>query len=842
MSVPPTGPGLGPGTGARLFVLTALARLSLVWEHLWPRLLPLLATVGLFVALALLDLLPMLSFWLHVLVLLGFVAALGWCFRYLLRGRYGASRDAARHRIERDSHVEHRPLTALEDQPLGGEGGPAERALWAAHVARMREMIGRLRVGVPSPGMARRDPMALRAIVPLLLVIGVAAGARDAGARFERALLPSPTSEQAAGLALDIWVTPPAYTRVAPILLQGQDVHEQPIPEAGPIAVPVGSKLLAQMGRTEGEARLMIGKRTVPFAALDQDQPTDGRRVEAEVSGPDLSAKTLEVLLGENRLAAWPITVVPDNPPTVKFSAPPQDRGRGQLGVQYEAKDDYGLNRLKLVVRHEQGWPVPGGEAEAVTRLPLPSPGSAEGKGRSTRDFSDHPWAGERVKMTLVASDAAGQEGKSEEVTMQLPARTFKHPIARALIAARKKLNRPGPEAIAEAAGDLQVIGQQPRRFFDDTIVFLAISVTHARLRHDQEPDARAEVQRILWETALRLEDGEFAIADRDLRDIQERLEQALRDGASDQELERLMDELQRAMQKYMQALAEHLKRHGMTAPPNDPNSQMMETEDLQRMLDRARQLSQAGAREAARQMLSQLNQMLNQLRNGARLANPRNNMNRGRQMLRGLRDLSRRQQRLLDRTFRQNQQGQRPGQQGQQRQGQQGQRGQQQGMQGLAQNQQQLRRDLGRMMLQMDEMMGGIPQSLGRAERAMKGAAEALRQGNGERAARDQAEALSQLRSAADQMAEQMARQQPGGVGLGPTQQQGQMPGNRDPFGRRTREGQRGNIDGGDVKIPSERELLRAREIMQELRRRSGEQFRPRPEREYIDRLIRRF
>jgi hypothetical protein len=43
-------------------------------------------------------------------------------------------------------------------------------------------------------------------------------------------------------------------------------------------------------------------------------------------------------------------------------------------------------------------------------------------------------------------------------------------------------------------------------------------------------------------------------------------------------------------------------------------------------------------------------------------------------------------------------------------------------------------------------------------------------------------------------------------------------------------------------VKIPEEAELQRAREILDELRRRSGQYGRPQMEREYIDRLLKQF
>jgi hypothetical protein len=47
---------------------------------------------------------------------------------------------------------------------------------------------------------------------------------------------------------------------------------------------------------------------------------------------------------------------------------------------------------------------------------------------------------------------------------------------------------------------------------------------------------------------------------------------------------------------------------------------------------------------------------------------------------------------------------------------------------------------------------------------------------------------------------------------------------------------------DESGIEIPAESDLLRARRIFDELRRRSGERGRPELELDYIDRLLRRF
>ena len=61
-----------------------------------------------------------------------------------------------------------------------------------------------------------------------------------------------------------------------------------------------------------------------------------------------------------------------------------------------------------------------------------------------------------------------------------------------------------------------------------------------------------------------------------------------------------------------------------------------------------------------------------------------------------------------------------------------------------------------------------------------------------------------------------------------------------RDPLGRQTNG--LGPLDTQDVKVPTEAERKRVRDILDELRRRASEPGRPTLELDYIDRLLRRF
>jgi hypothetical protein len=107
--------------------------------------------------------------------------------------------------------------------------------------------------------------------------------------------------------------------------------------------------------------------------------------------------------------------------------------------------------------------------------------------------------------------------------------------------------------------------------------------------------------------------------------------------------------------------------------------------------------------------------------------------------------------------------------------------------------------------------------------------------------------DALDQMRQGAREMLQQLMDQQAGQQGGG-EQGQGEQPGeaearnqDRDPAGRPMNNGL-GGTNSSDVNIPAQGDLQRSREILDELLRRAGERFRPQLERDYIDRLLRRF
>jgi len=894
-----------------------LLRLEAWTARLWPALL----WLGFGLAVAFWDVPSFLPVWLHLALLLGFAGGLAFLLIRAFRHPVAIGRDEAIRRLEAVNGLQHRPLSTLEDQPA--DATALDRELWAIHRARVVKALAGIGIGAPAPVLPLRDRFALRHLALVALVGGAFAAGPELGERLSAALSPklfAATPREAA--RLDAWITPPAYTGQAPVFLTGQPVtgpngQADLAQRSDLVSVPEGSLLTAQISGGEGDA---LARGLAPDAAFESFGE-GAMRLEATL----LQDVTLGLSRGDDALGDWRIAVIPDHPPEIALAQDPKATPQFALEIAYAAKDDYGLTEVGARIRRAD--PPEGADPEAGIDLPLILRGASPKQSKMTgyHDLSSHPWAGLEVDLTLFARDAAGQEGISQPHRLTLPERPFNHPVARAIIAQRKLLAS-DPEgqwgAVSEA---LRGIARDGEAYGNDTTTYLALSLAARRTRTALGAAELEPIYKLLWDTALALEDGGLSLAQAKLRDAQRELAEAIARDAPREELERLMDQVEEAMRELMQAMQEQMQRElqamqerGEEPPEFDPNTmQMLDMQDLQSMMDRIREMMEAGLMEEAQQMLSQLQEMMENMQAG-KMAQMSNQAMEGMEAMDTLQETIRAQQELMDRSFeqaqremgmnqpqtspgnpqsirelleqlmrerqeqerqaqqdQQNQQGQPgdqqqagrepgdgaegavPGQGGQQgrsgqpRPGQPGQGGEGPGQQARGNGPEQvlqeaLRRRLGDIMQRFGEITGEVPREFGRAERAMREAADALARGAPGDSVDPQGRAIEELQNAARQAAQQMMQQMGmGPTSFGPVRMQerlgGTDPRRQDPFGRDPGQAQRG-LNQSDIAIPEEQDLQRSREIRDELRRRSGERQRPDYELDYIDRLLEQF
>jgi hypothetical protein len=121
-----------------------------------------------------------------------------------------------------------------------------------------------------------------------------------------------------------------------------------------------------------------------------------------------------------------------------------------------------------------------------------------------------------------------------------------------------------------------------------------------------------------------------------------------------------------------------------------------------------------------------------------------------------------------------------------------------------------------------------------------MERAEEALRERNLGQALDDQAEAMEALREGMRNLGEALAQQRQQQGQQGEAFGQGDPSARRDPLGRSL--GNAGRIGTDENLLQGDDVYRRADELLDEIRRRSGDQSRPQIELDYLQRLLDRF
>jgi uncharacterized protein (TIGR02302 family) len=766
-----------------------------------------------------------------------------------------------------DAVLPGHPLAALGDAQAIGRGDPASEELWHAHQRAMMAQAAKAHVVEPDLKISNRDPFGLRYIALLGLLLALIFGSvlHEGPGRLPGA----GAAAQAAGPSWEGWVEPPRYTGLPSLYLN--DIESR-------IKVPEGSRVSI---RFYGEPGALSLSETVSGAARDLAAGTGvGTGAEQDFTIENGGELSIEGPGGRS----WEVTAIADNAPLVEL-VPDGARTTfdGQMSQPFRAVDDYGIIHGTATFRLDlaQIERVYGLAAEPEARdpivldLPLPVAGSTSDFTETLiENLSEHPWAHMPVTLVLEVFDEKGQSGQSEPLHLKLPARRFFDPLAASIIEMRRDLlwTKANGRRVVQV---MRAISYKPEPgLFRKDVQYLKFRVILKRLERVVQydsltEDTRGEIASALWDLAVQIEDGDIGDALERMRQAQDRLNQAMKNGASEDEIAELMQELRDATKDYLRQKSQQAQRENNSDQPGQTPQDMMELtqQDLQDMMDRIQELMEEGRFAEAQQALEEFQQMMENLR----MTEGGKGQSEGQKSMEGLADTLRNQQGLSDQAFRdlqeqfnpnsgagqsQENEGQNGGQgrgqshdgQGQGTQGGEGQDGKPQaGGQGsqeksLAERQEALRRELER---QRGSLPGaGTPsgdaarEALERAGRAMQGAENALRNQDLADAIDQQADAMNALREGMRSLGDALAEMQnPGGQG----QAQGRSGGQQsDPLGRTPGNGRRAGteqdlLQGEDV-------YRRARDLLDEIQRRSGESDRPEIELEYLQRLLNRF
>ncbi len=798
---------------------------------------------------------------------------------------------AARRRVEADSDVKHRPLDTLHDRPALSDKG------WEAHYNKAKTAVSNLMPPRLRPVLARIDKYYLRFTLPIAIVLSLMIGTGDSFERLRHALTPGWVSgAMNDDITFEAWVDPPAYTGRPPIYFKNTNQVE----------IPVGSELVARVIGTKDPTRLKLkGKRGSRHLALTRIGPDsfEARAIINETStaqwriGETRQDWKIKALKDRHPVVSFVREPDADKRDRLSFSfSINDDYGVDDLSlVMTLLQDDETAPDLVRVA------PIPIGgsirktdEENAALNLTkhewagkkvMAVLSAEDGLGQQARSDIVYFTVPDKIFVEPLAKAIVEQRslvmaGQAEyEELPRLSRKEWRNQPWFDTWQPEFRMER-APESVQLAAVLIDAVTDRPASLFQDPAIYMGLRNVSSRLHYARNSAELGGIPEDLWNIALRAEFGTLGSA---LEEMQE-AEAALRDGmarrAPQREIDTLFERYNEAVDRYREELLRKAIEEGnMADSGGGGEGGGVSMDEIQALLDAIEEANRQGDSEGARRALAQLAELLENLEiqlssggGGGGQSMPGEMSEEMKEALEDLADLLGEQRELRDDT----QQAQRDQEQ-EGSAGEEGQEGQQEGSEGLpgskpngsqsgsggdgsplspkdlADVQERLQELLGNAQNALPEVGEGDEQRKGsglgdeegedgvsidpgealeNARRAMELAEDALRDGNMGIAQDEQGEAIAALREAGRGLAEQ-ARNQQGENGL----EAGN--GEDDPLGR---DGNGTNDEQSQADLDQRDNATRSRELQDEIRRRAAEQERKQQERDYLERLLKRF
>lgn len=684
----------------------------------------------------------------------------------------------------------------------------------------------------------KTDPMAFRFVFILLFIITITFHHNTITAKqfFDRAM-PWPTVNfdflKTPPPQLTGWITPPSY--------MDEPAQTLSFETASPLIIWNNSEIKLSISDISNDALYLNfydDKKPEAFNRIEENNFALTRDVKIDIDYIQILDEDEDVI------QEWSIFIEEDTPATIGFDQDITVTPKNKLDIKFFAQDDFGLSNLSLKITPLLSTvldPNPEPMSIDITKSLIRADDQdvRVWQGQYYADLRDHPWAGLPVKISLHGTDLGGNDVESETQEVTLPVRNFDDPIAQKIIEIRSILIDDYRKNKTKAFADLEEIIIYPDRYRYDKSVFLGLKAAIMRLYLDRFDRQLKSTAQLLWDIAVYLEDGKIDQLNEQLSAVEDMLKQALKnENATNKQLERLVNQYRNALENLaretLRQAYKDAKEKGQEIQVDPITSLALNKSLMDDFFKALSQAAQSGDKDAAMDLLKQLRQALEN-------SEPTQKLSKEQQAaLNHMRELSQIidiQTQILEKT-----------------------KAQKAKETDLVKN-----REIGLMQNELTSMLSDLikdyadllkdtdTQNFKSAEQDMQTAASELLKDDisFDNAIIAQESALRNLNKALDQALSDIQNKLnlsiskgdktcSGGMGnsfgLG---NNGSRSANLDPFGRQ--EGFENRFSKG-LEFEEEQKLKKVREIIQELRNRSGDYSREKYELDYIKRLLEKF
>jgi len=271
-----------------------------------------------------------------------------------------------------------------------------------------------------------------------------------------------------------------------------------------------------------------------------------------------------------------------------------------------------------------------------------------------SENFARTRLAGLPARAVFSAVDAAGQASEIVISDLLLPSRFFSDPLA----AGYAELSRDlawSPGNADRAINIAHALTIRPENWFRNLRAFLIAQAAVNRMAMpdgvSMSPEQRGEAVALLWGTALTQEEGQLSLARERMRQTAENLAEALRRGASPEELARLLEEYRQALESFLRELAASGVETSEQMSANSAEARTLDQNQISAMLRNLEDLMNSGRISPAERLLAEMRRMFESMLAGAALPEGAGE-GQSRQDLERLQEALQMQQDLADDTF----------------------------------------------------------------------------------------------------------------------------------------------------------------------------------------------
>ncbi len=829
---------------------------------------PIITITAIYLTFAIYNLFEYINDYIHLLLLLAYILSMIFFIRRAILNLKPPSKKYVIRLLEKSSKLKNRPLNNLTDSLSQATQGEQQKQLWKFHLIRAKKQLSKLYLLKTAFSLKKQNPYGIGYIAIFLLFLGFFVAGNNINHKIKTAFtIPSDIktidiipSDIIPDMFVTAWTVPPKYTKLPESYLYDGELSKGKI--TAKFDIPKDSNLIFHISNVKyTKPKLYINDTPTELTINEKGSYSLDKKI-----SHDTEIKLSHMFLPK---IYWKINVVEDRPPQIAIDNKVNITDREEIEISYRASDDYGIKNLELSIAPDKNLlaklenaPLTKMEKQKFTQsINIPPEHIVKNLDEvKIIDLTPSIFAGYGVTISIQATDSKRHTTNSNLVNVNLPKRKFTNQIAKEIAKIREVLIwQKDREKLTKAWEKLTTIAHQPIQYKEDKGIYLSLIVSSMALERAISEQNKyytyakkdgyeykawlnnmQNIRKTLWDIAINIEDGNLTVATQNLQDALDNLSEKLKNkNLSEEEFNRLVQELQETMAKYMQALSEELQeksnqqQNGEQKISNSIFDKVAKKMKTGNMFEKWQKFSETGSKKDLQEVLDEIKKMMEQM-DPEKIKNAKPLDMKEFEDAQKLQELVEKQQKLIEKTNKE--QDKKDSNNNKQEQKKQQLSKDKNGKAELTNEQKNIKEQLKKLAGTMEEKLGGMPKTLPEADKSMQNAIDMLKEGDFPVAVKHEQKALDAMQEAMDGELERLAKMMENVISIGGG---GRKTGPEDPLGRK--EGF-DEFDTSDIDIPEEMEQRKIQEIIKELRNRSNDYFRPKFEKDYLERLLKRF